>query len=297
MLRRIPLLLPAVLALSACTAQSPAPTSAAQATPAAPPTTQDVATMPDASTATAPTTDIKPPSPDSVLYFISNVDGDGALSYEIGNGSWINYWFGFPFELDGTRYFTGFAWETPEDFSDSKEPKYPSPEDSVTITQATFTANPPGSEKPWKFKENQHSVGEFGGNARGNALDDSRKPQSIRTSEGNLLVAVPTWYLVSGTRMENFDLLLFNPHSLEMTDNKRWTYVGSLYAGEDNSAACDNDGTGGLKCVKRTGTLAFAAHEGDPMPTLNVTVSGGPQAEVAEYRYDAVQKTYQPTSR
>jgi len=296
MLRRISLLLPAVLALSACTAQSPAPT-AAQATPAATPTTQDVATMPDASTATAPTTDIKPPSPDSVLYFISNVDGDGALNYEIGNGSWINYWFGFPFELDGTRYFTGFAWETAEDFSDSKEPKYPSPEDTVTITQATFTANPPGSEKPWKFKENQHSVGEFGGNARGNALDDSRKPQSIRTSEGNLLVAVPTWYLVSGTRMENFDLLLFNPHSLEMTDNKRWTYVGSLYAGEDNSAACDNDGTGGLKCVKKTGTLAFAAHEGDPMPTLNVTVSGDPQAEVTEYRYDAAQKTYQPTSR
>jgi hypothetical protein len=297
MLRRIPLLLPAVLALSACTAQSPAPTSA-QATPAARPTTQDVASMPDASTAPVnPKSEIKPPSPDSVLYFISNVDGDGGLSYEIGNGSWINYWFGFPFELDGTRYFTGFAWETPENFSDPKEPRYPSPDDTVTITQATFVATPPGSEKPWTFKENQHSVGEFGGNARGNTLDESRKPQSIRTSEGNLLVAVPTWYLVSGTRMENFDLLLFNPHSLEMTDKKRWTYLGSLYAGEENSAACDNDGTGGLKCVKKTGTLAFASHDGDPMPTLNVTVSGGPEAEVTEYRYDAAHTTYQPTSR
>ncbi|WP_093138183.1 hypothetical protein [Pseudoxanthomonas sp. GM95] len=254
--------------------------------------------MPDASAAPAsnPVADVKPPAADSVLYFISNVDGDGALSYEIGNGSWINYWFGFPFELDGTRYYTGFAWETPEDFSDRKEPKYPAPGDTVTITQATFTANPPGSEKPWKFHDNQHSVGEFGGNGKGNTLDETRKPQSARTSEGNLLLAVPTWYLVSGTRMQNFELLLFNPHDLENTDNKRWTYVGSLYAGEDNSAACDTD-AGGIKCVTRTGTLAFSSQSGDPMPTLRITTEGGPAAEIAEYRYDASRNTYQPTSR
>lgn len=73
------------------------------------------------------TQQLQPPRADSVLYFISNVDGDGATSYEVANGSWIHYWYGFQFELGGTRYYTGFAWETPERFGAESQDHSPAP--------------------------------------------------------------------------------------------------------------------------------------------------------------------------
>ena len=50
------------------------------------------------------TVDVQPPSPSSALYLIYQKDGDGADSYEVENGSWTTYWYGYQFDLDGRQY-------------------------------------------------------------------------------------------------------------------------------------------------------------------------------------------------
>jgi hypothetical protein len=300
MLRRFSLLLPAVLALSACTAQSPAPSQDAPAKTAAPPTTQDVTPMQDASTATAVSTQIKPPSPESVLYFISNIDGDGATSYEIENGSWISYWYGYQFEFGGKHYFTGFATETAEKYTQEQKESTASPETTVTLTQATFEADPSNTKTPWKWQGTELWIGDFGGFGKANAIDPDRKPQTFATSDGNLLLAMPTWYLAPGSKMRTIEILLFNPHDLEGTDNKRWRYLGTLEAGSNNDVSCGPDAPGNIACVDTTGTLAFEPAQDGKLPNLRVTLSGkGLDAgdTPTEYRYDPAHTTYRPTSR
>ena len=53
--------------------------------------------------------ELKPPSADSVLYFIYQRDGDGAVSYKVDGGATVSYWYGHAFELNGKHYFTGFG--------------------------------------------------------------------------------------------------------------------------------------------------------------------------------------------
>ncbi|MGH8025736.1 MAG: hypothetical protein ACREO0_03315 [Pseudoxanthomonas sp.] len=246
----------------------------------------------------------QPPSPSSVLYFIYQKDGDGALSYEVENGSWTTYWYGYPFELDGKRYYTGFAYDTPFKFGKAEEESDPAPETKATITQSTFMLTAPGTESPWTFMGSDRSVGEFGAYEKGNEIDETRKPQSHRTPGGNLVLAIPTWYLASGTRVTSFDVFVFNPHELAKTDEQRWVYLGNVVAGEDNGAACDEDDGGKIACVKSSGTLSFVPQEGSDLPQLRIARSGteiaspgktrvlGP-ADATDYRYDAEKKQYQ----
>ncbi|WDJ95933.1 hypothetical protein [Xanthomonas campestris] len=239
---------------------------------------------------------LQPPRPDSVLYFISNVDGDGALSYEVANGSWINYWYGFQFELGGTRYYTGFAWETPELFGAERENHYPAPGTKVTLAHATFVTSEPGSKSPWKLLGAEPYIGEFGGMEQGNTVDTTRKPQTFVTDDGRLVLTVPTWSLQSGVRILSYEALVFNPKETDDVNDKHWTYIGNIPAGEDNSANCGEDAPGKIPCVKNSSTLAFVQQQG--LPALRVTVSADPPTsggdETVEYRYDAAQKSYLP---
>ncbi|KAF1716010.1 hypothetical protein CSC74_12645 [Pseudoxanthomonas yeongjuensis] len=246
----------------------------------------------------------QPPSPSSALYFIYQKDGDGALSYEVENGSWTTYWYGYQFDLDGKHYYTGFAYDTPFKFSKAEQESEPAPETKATIAQSTFLLTAPGTDKPWTFQGSDRSVGEFGAYEKGNEIDDKREPQSYRTPGGNLLLAIPTWYLASGTRISSFDLLVFNPHELTKTDQQRWVYVGNVVVGADNGAACDEEDGGKIACASSAGTLSFVPQAQDDLPLLRVARSGteiaeggklrtlGP-ADSAEYRYDANSKQYQ----
>ncbi len=247
---------------------------------------------------------VEPPSPSSVLYFIYQKDGDGALSYEVENGSWATYWYGYSFDLGGKHYFTGFATQTPDKYGKSEEEDYAAPDAKVTITQATFFTTSPEAEKPWTFDGNQYFVGEFGGYEKGNVIDETRKPQTYQTPDGKLLLAVPTWYLATGVQVNTFDLLLFNPHELLKADDKRWDYLGNIVIGTDNSAACDETPGAKQACAKSAGTLSFSPQEGSNLPLLKVQRSGtetvsagtvrtlGP-GDTYEYRYDSEKKQYQ----
>ncbi|AZR25542.1 hypothetical protein [Xanthomonas vasicola] len=243
------------------------------------------------------TQQLQPPRTDSVLYFISNVDGDGATSYEVANGSWINYWYGFQFELGGTRYYTGFAWETPERFGAESDDHSPAPGTKVTLAHATFVTSEPGSKTPWKLLGAEPYIGEFGGMEQGNTVDTKRKPETFATDDGRLVLAVPTWSLQSGVRILSYDTLVFNPKDTDNVNDKHWTYIGNVPAGQDNSADCDEDAPGKIACVKNSSKLAFVKQPG--LPALRVTVSADPPTsggdETVEYRYDAARKSYLPT--
>ncbi|MCC4620818.1 hypothetical protein LL965_12245 [Xanthomonas cassavae CFBP 4642] len=243
------------------------------------------------------TQQLQPPRQDSVLYFISNVDGDGATSYKVANGSWINYWYGFQFELGGTRYYTGFAWETPELHGAERENHYPAPGTKVTLAHATFVTSEPGSKTPWKLLGAEPYIGEFGGMEQGNTVDTTRKPQTFVTDDSRLVLAVPTWSLQSGVRILSYDALVFNPKETEDVNDKHWTYIGNLPAGEDNGASCGEDAPGKIPCIKNTSTLEFVPQAG--LPALQVKVSANPPTnagdETVVYRYDAAQKSYLPT--
>ena len=294
LIRKIPLIL-ALAMLAACGPATPDPaadrstSAAANATDPNPP--RKDASMQDAHQGS--NQPLQPPRPDSVLYFISNVDGDGALEYEVANGSWIHYWYGFQFELEGTTYYTGFAWETPEVFGAERENHYPAPDTPVTLAQATFVASEAGSESPWKWLGSELSIGEFGGREQGNVVDPERKPRTHTTRDGRLVLAVPTWSLQSGISVLSYDVLAFDPRETSDVDDTHWTYVGNLHAGYDNTTHCGEDVTGNPPCVKNTSTLEFVEQSG--LPALRVTVSGDPAGDAAtEYRYDTGRKSYLP---
>ena len=299
-LGRTTLLILMALLLGSCKAKTPDDASPAAANTLTNPPKQDATTVVNDPQNGAVS---QPPSPSSALYFIYQKDGDGALSYEVENGSWTTYWYGYQFDLDGKHYYTGFAYDTPFKFSKAEQESEPAPETKATITQSTFLLTAPGTDKPWTFQGSDRSVGEFGAYEKGNEIDDKREPQHYRTPGGNLLLAIPTWYLASGTRISSFDLLVFNPHERTRTDQQRWVYVGNIAVGADNGAACDEEDGGKIACASSAGTLSFVPQAQDDLPLLRVARSGteiaaggklrmlGP-ADSAEYRYDAASKQY-----
>ena len=250
---------------------------------------------------------VHPPSRSSVLYLIYQKDGDGASSYEVENGSWVNYWYGYSFDLGGEHYFTGFTWQTPDDYATAQEDASVAVDAKVTIGQATLViAQPLNVVKPWRFQGSDQFVGELGGYAKPNEIDGTRPPQAHETRDGKLLLALPTWYLAAGTRISSFDLFLFNPGELSRTDERRWTYLGNVTAGADNGAACDEQEASAIPSAKSFGTLEFVDQDDCELPLIRiamggtrVVVDGEGQARTvwqqgqAEYRHDASSRRYQ----
>lgn len=241
----------------------------------------------------------QPPRTDSVLYFISDVDGDGATSYEIANGAWINAWYGLQHTAAGKLYYTGFAWITPTRYGAARDSDEVDPEAKVTLAQATFEASAPGTESPWRFVGAEPAIGEFGAAEKGNTVDPKRKVQTWQGPDGTLLVAVPTWYLSGGSHMRLYDLLA----TVKATPDQgvaapRWRYVGTVEAGEDNSASCGPD-NGGLPCRDVSAVLAFRDRAGAELPDLKLSFTGTGAADdnTSEYRYDLSATTYRSTSR
>jgi hypothetical protein len=243
---------------------------------------------------------VAPPDAPTVMYAIYQIDGKGADSYEVANGSVATYWFGHAFELGGTQYFTGFTWDTREKYGKPGEDEA-GPETQVNLAEATFTLTGSTAERPWKFRGMEHTIGMFGAYERAEAVDTGRKPLDYRTPEGKLLLAVPTQGFDNGTSFEGYALFVFNPGPRDELKDKVWTYLGSILTGDDNSAACADGDV--MPCVAKTGKLTFTAQNGSDMPRLTVTPSGteisGPgktrklgPADAVSYVYDEAGKKY-----
>jgi hypothetical protein len=213
--------------------------------------------------------ELKPPAADSVLYFIYQRDGDGAVSYKVDGGATVSYWYGHAFDLKGKHYFTGFGaksqGEGPEGDDGLMDPEH------VAISQATFTRGEKDGKPEWSRPDTDGYVGEFGRIGRPEQIDDSRKAQSFTTGDGRYLLAVPTQDFVNGTDVRMFSLLLFDPGNVDALGFRQWGYVGSIPVGDDNSAACDGGQV--MPCVASTGTLAFE-QTGEGLPNLKVSSKG-----------------------
>lgn len=296
-LRTLVLALTSVLAAACSPTDPPAGADSASAPSTASSAVKDA---PNVADSPPPAETLQPPRTDSVLYFISDVDGDGATSYEIANGAWINAWYGLQHAAGGKQYYTGFAWITPTRYGAARDSDQVDPEAKVTLAQATFEAAAPGTASPWKFVGAEPAIGEFGAAEKGNTVDTKRKVQAWNGPDGTLLVAVPTWYLSGGSHMRLFDLLATQKAAPDQgIDAPRWRYVGTVEAGEDNSASCGPDNAD-LPCRDVSATLAFQARPGAELPDVNVTFTGdgvSPGDTTREYRYDSSATTYRSTSR
>jgi hypothetical protein len=135
-MKQLPSLFLVLMAATAggCDAQAPRTTDAATQEAAPPKKDQDMS-------------ELKPPSADSVLYFIYQRDGDGAVSYKIDGGATVSYWYGHEFDLDGKHYFTGFGAKTqgegPDGDDGMMDPEH------VAISQATFTRVEKDGKQAW----------------------------------------------------------------------------------------------------------------------------------------------------
>lgn len=241
----------------------------------------------------------QPPSPSSMMYMIYQKDGDGALSYEIENGSVATYWYSHTFDLGGKHWHTAFAYSTPEKYGGPADETPPAPDTTVTIAQATMVKDSADSEKPWVFSGNDYSVGEFGAYERAGEIDKSRKLENQASADGRLVLAIPTTFFANGIKASSYEVFVFNPADLDLKANygqKRWTHVGNIPAGEDNDADCGPD-AGDRTCYRTRGILSFTATGGNDLPDIRVTLSGDAQpgaaeGQVADYAFDAGRKQY-----
>ena len=253
----------AALALTACAQDGTAaaePSAQAENT-SAPATTQD---KDESMTA------LKPPSPDSVLYFVYQRDGDGAHSFQVEGGATVSYWFGHAFDLKGEHYFTGVTsrsvgTEGPEADSTTMEPGH------VAIGQATLVKKDQDGQAGWSQIATDGFVGEFGQSDQPEAIDGSREAVSRELPDGRLLLGVPTRLFNDGVAISGYAMFVFNRAGQPQTPFRMWTYAGTIQAGSDNSAACED---GVLTCAVSTGQLSFEPSTSGALPDIRVVLSG-----------------------
>ena len=283
----------AALAVSGCAQDGPAATGPAkeQAANAVPTGVQE---KDDSMTA------LKPPSPDSVLYFVYQRDGDGAHSFQVEGGAVVSYWYGHAFDLKGEHYFTGFTTrsagtEGPEADSTMMEAGH------VAIGQATLVKRDQDGEARWSQIATDGFVGEFGQSDQPEPIDNSREAVSHELSDGRLLLGVPTRVFDDGVAFYGYAMFVFNRSGQPQTPFRVWTYAGTIQAGSDNSAACEG---GVLTCAVSTGQPSFEPAPEGAMPRIRVALSGetvsGPgqtralgPADALVFDFDANTERYQ----
>ncbi|QVX40706.1 hypothetical protein J4H89_23215 (plasmid) [Ralstonia solanacearum] len=250
------------------------------------------------------------PKPGDVLEAIYQKNSQGQSTVAIANGSQATYWYGYAFDLNGKRYFTGFAYDTPDKFSEQEKDVPPAPDAKVTLTEATFEWGASGSKPGWNRVASERSIGEFGSYEKADAIDEKEAAQSTATADGRIVLAVPTWYLASGVRIKSFSMFVYRrTTSSSDPDDTDWTYVGNVFRGDDNRASCDADGSGSqMPCAAGSGTIAFVPAPGAELPRLRVAMKGTGiddaghkktygAADVIEYWFNPKAKAYEAVKR
>ncbi|NIJ68982.1 hypothetical protein [Xanthomonas sp. 60] len=223
------------------------------------------------STSTEAAATANAPTPERVLHQITDVEGNGKLSYEISNGSHVNWWHGLTFEAAGKTFYTGFAWTTPNKYGAARQSGAVDPNGKATLAHATYTASASGSENPWTLVGSESWIGEFGHAERGNSIDGSRKAVQWNSPSGKFILAQPSVVTKDGQSSPAFEVLVFNPGELQGTEDRKWRHLGTL-SGQ---------------------TLELVPDAGSDMPLVRVkggSTEGGDKPH--DYRYDSDNTTY-----
>lgn len=222
------------------------------------------------------------PAPATVLEAIFQDPGDRSSSYAVENGTLATFWFGQRYEVSGAAYYTGFVEQTPDHFDGSTGDP---PSAKATLTQATFVA--PGRSATWQFVGAQRFVGEVGTRGQADAPDPSRPALLRQIGSDRLLLGVPTNAAIEqGVVQKNYEFLLRGADGA-------WSHVGTINAGQDDSAGCDGGRV--FPCAPASGRITFEQGGGD-MPAITVRLEPGSSdrssARTVTYRFDAVTSTY-----
>lgn len=245
---------------------------------------------------------IAPPDEKEVVYFTYLDKVDGSSPYKIQNDSYVTFWFGNQYDIDGQRYYTGFTYATAERFGEDAQNQDPGPEDKVTIGQATFKRAESGAAKPWDFVGNQEYVGETGAFDHADNLKEGGRILEHKMPDGDYLIAVPTQSLQSGVELSNYELFVRDAQESGTHLAGNWNYYGQVYVGADNASSCGPDGD--APCVKSTGRIKFVDRPGQ-LPEIHVQFSGNEIASPGKtrtlgaedgrvYVFDAQKKLYTP---
>ena len=253
------------------------------------------ATAADAPTAAA-AVEAPTPAPETVLRDIFKQTVTGAENAHLADGRYASYWNGHRFELEGKRYFVGFAESTGE-----TEIEYPTQDNTVVLSQATYVFE----NGAWALRGAQTGIGAFGSFEKPPQIDSDAAPQAMSVG-GRYFVGIPTVEMaMAGAQLDFYELFAFSPRELA------WTYLGYVAGGSDTRAGCtsDTDVQQPVKCAASTAKLTFAQPaSGDDWPVLNVAFDGevvGADGEVrktthqdaVEYRFDAASKSYSKIER
>jgi hypothetical protein len=215
----------------------------------------------------------------------------------------VSFWFPYSFSLGGVSYFTGFAYNTRP--RPPGTPDFPAPDETVTITEATYRLDGSGASPTWSLLGVQRNGGQFGGGGDANEVDTTQAPTSYHTPSGQLVLAIPAGIFVSGEEMSSYELFAFDPRLIGK-NAAYWSYLGNIPAGEENSAMCGPHGNDNIPCMTKEGKLTFAPSQGEDMPTIQVVWSGtdidspnhirtlGP-SDTQHYHFDNGSKTYKET--
>ncbi|MEQ1512422.1 MAG: hypothetical protein ABL934_07055 [Lysobacteraceae bacterium] len=230
------------------------------------------------------------PAPEAVLRDIFKQPITAAENAHLTDGRYAGYWSGHRFELDGKRYFVGFAESTGE-----TEIEYPTEDNTVTLSQATYVFD----NGAWTLRGTQTGIGMFGSFEKPPQIDSEAAPQAMSVG-GRYFVGMPTVEVaMAGARLDFYELFAFAPRELE------WTYLGYVAGGRDTRAGCtsDTDLQQPVKCAASTAKLKFAPAAGNDWPAVTVAFDGdvvGADGEVrkateqdaVEYRFDAASGSY-----
>ena len=235
----------------------------------------------------APSPDAKTVLADIYKQSVKEVSGD-----QLSDGRYVGYWNGQQFVRNGKSYFVAFTEATPP-----SEIEYPTSEDKVTISQATYELV--GNQ--WQLKSVQQDVGKFGANNKAPTVDAVQKTTVFQGAQGKLVLAAPSVIFANmGIQLFFNEIFVFSP------ENEKWNYLGSVKTGSDNTAGCahEADSAAKAKCAISKGTLQFSTVNGSSWPVLKVVFKGTElddngklislsDKDAVTYRYDDKLSTYQ----
>lgn len=200
--------------------------------------------------------DAAPPAP----------SGDRVLADIYGDAKGGEFWFGRTFRLGDRRYRVGFASSLVEQ-APTADDRTDAPEGAVSISQVTYVLD--GSE--WRKLSTARDIGRFGANDQAPVLERDDDAAAEFSDAARYLLAVPAWHTeMGGVEMHTAEVFAFDSAA------NAWTYVGSLYTGENDDAGCTDEGktVSGAACTASAGELKFAANAQTGFPDISVIRSG-----------------------
>lgn len=185
------------------------------------------------------------------------------------------FWVGRAYELNGVHHYTGFAYFAGPDAA---------PDTKALLAQSTFIAVGTGASA-WKHVVTQAAAGEFGARGGALAVDSSRAMHSFPTADGRLLLAVPVdGPIEQGVVTKAYEVLL-------RSSDGRWSPAGTIEAGWDDSAGCDEGRA--YPCAPAQGALRFAqGHGAWPDVVVELTRTRPTSMQAHRYRFDERRAVY-----